>query len=158
MATQSDATAGPAPSQDPPFLVTLPESVKESYPFLLRKASQRITERAHEALTPFGLTLRHYGVLNLVGLEEGQIQRVVGARLGIDRTTVVGLADDLEDAGLLERRRGPDRRSFALYLTERGVAQLWQLRRLIDLVQEEFLAPLSGDEREELRELLLRVL
>ncbi|MCT2590997.1 MarR family transcriptional regulator [Streptomyces sp. N2-109] len=158
MATHSDAAPGYAVGEDPLFLVTLPASVRGSYPFLLRKASQRITERAHEALSPFNLTLRHFGVLNLVDLEEGQIQRAIGAKLGIDRTTIVTLADDLERAGLLERRRGQDRRSFALYLTPQGVAQLRQLRRLIELVQEEFLEPLSTTERETLRELLLRLL
>ncbi|MEY9928648.1 DNA-binding MarR family transcriptional regulator [Catenulispora sp. GP43] len=142
---------------DPLFFVSLPASVRESYVFLARKAAQRVTALAHEALGPFGLTLRHFGVLNLVELEPGQNQRVVGARLGIDRTTVVAVTDDLERAGLLERRRGKDRRSFALYLTPVGVAQLKQLRKLVDLAQEDFLAPLAPDERDTLRELLGRL-
>jgi MarR family transcriptional regulator, lower aerobic nicotinate degradation pathway regulator len=142
---------------DPLFFVSLPASVRESYVFLARKAAQRVTVLAHEALGPFGLTLRHFGVLNLVELEPGQNQRVVGARLGIDRTTVVAVTDDLERAGLLERRRGKDRRSFALYLTPVGVAQLKQLRKLVDLAQEDFLAPLAADERDTLRELLGRL-
>ncbi|MEY9892535.1 DNA-binding MarR family transcriptional regulator [Catenulispora sp. MAP12-49] len=142
---------------DPLFFVSLPASVRESYVFLARKAAQRVTALAHEALGPFGLTLRHFGVLNLVELEPGQNQRVVGARLGIDRTTVVAVTDDLERAGLLERRRGKDRRSFALYLTPVGVAQLKQLRKLVDLAQEDFLAPLAADERDTLRELLGRL-
>ncbi|MFI9810034.1 MarR family winged helix-turn-helix transcriptional regulator [Streptomyces sp. NPDC052301] len=158
MATYSDETLVRPTDGDAAFLVTLPDSVKASYPFLLRKASQRITELAHEALGPFKLTLRHFGVLNLVDLEEGQSQRVIGTKLGIDRTTIVTLTDDLEKAGLLERRRGQDRRTYALYLTELGTAQLRQLRRLIGLVQEEFLEPLAEDERETLRSLLLRLL
>lgn len=158
MVTRKDNAPGLATAEDPLFFVSLPASVRGSYPFLLRKAAQRITERAHEALSPFNLTLRHFGVLNLVELEEGQIQRAIGAKLGIDRTTIVTIADDLEKAGLLERRRGQDRRAFSLYMTPQGTAQLRQLRRLIDLVQEDFLAPLSEADRETLRALLLRLL
>jgi DNA-binding MarR family transcriptional regulator len=150
-----------AQREDPPtrsFLEDLPDAVTNSYPFLLRKAAQRISDRAHEALAPFGLTLRHFGVLNLVGLEEGQNQRAVGNRLGIDRTTIVALVDDLEKAGLLGRHRGEDRRTFVLHLTDKGAGQLRQLRRLVDLVQEEFLAPIDAQERETLRTLLQRIL
>jgi DNA-binding MarR family transcriptional regulator len=36
----------------------------------------------------------------------------------VDRTTVVGVVDDLEDAGFVERRRNPeDRRGYALEAT-----------------------------------------
>lgn len=149
--------AGSAEDDDPLFFVSLPASVRDSYAFLTRKAAQRVTALAHEALGPFGLTLRHFGVLNLVELDPGQNQRIVGAKLGIDRTTVVSVTDDLERAGLLERRRGRDRRSFALFLTPVGAAQLKQLRRLVDLAQEDFLAPLAPDERDTLRELLARL-
>lgn len=153
----STSAARRGEDEDSLFFVSLPASVRESYVFLARKTAQRVTALAHEALGPFGLTLRHFGVLNLVDLEPGQNQRVVGARLGIDRTTVVAVTDDLERAGLLERRRGKDRRSFALFLTPVGVAQLKQLRRLVDLAQEDFLAPLAPDERDTLRELLARL-
>jgi MarR family transcriptional regulator, lower aerobic nicotinate degradation pathway regulator len=158
MTPSSNTTPVQSTDSEAAFLVTLPESVKGSYPFLMRKGAQRITELAHEALQPFNLTLRHFGVLNLVDLDDGQSQRVIGTKLGIDRTTIVGITDDLEKGGLLERRRGQDRRTYALHLTPQGTAQLRQLRRLIELVQEEFLAPLSEPERETLRSLLLRLL
>ncbi|MGW0878317.1 MarR family winged helix-turn-helix transcriptional regulator [Streptomyces sp. NPDC002671] len=158
MTTKREAAKGSTPAADGPPPADLPEAMRTSFPFLLDKGAQRISDLAHESLGAFNLTLRHFGVLNLVGLEEGQIQRAVGARLGIDRTSVVALADDLEKAGLLERRRGADRRAYELYLTPAGAAQLRQLRRLVELAQEDFLAPLDERERAALRSLLLRLL
>ncbi|MFL6163361.1 MAG: MarR family winged helix-turn-helix transcriptional regulator [Jatrophihabitantaceae bacterium] len=126
--------------------------------FLLRKAAQRVTTMAEEMLHPHGLTMRHFGVLSAIEAEPGQNQRGVGERLRIDRTTVVALTDDLESAGLLERRRGSDRRMFALYLTEAGKERLVELKDLTTAVHEQFLTNLSEDERETLRDLLVKVL
>lgn len=92
--------------------------------FLLRKAGQRFTEQAEQALVHLNITLRQFGVLNVVDSEPGINQRMVGQTLRIDRTTIVGLVDDLEQKDLLERRRGADRRTFALYLTDRGTVCL----------------------------------
>ncbi|WP_225830451.1 MarR family winged helix-turn-helix transcriptional regulator [Streptomyces sp. NK08204] len=157
MTTKRDAGKGTA-TADGPSGTDLPEAMRTSFPFLLGQGAQRISDLAHESLGAFNLTLRHFGVLNLVGMEEGQIQRTVGARLGIDRTSIVTITDDLERAGLLERRRGTDRRAYELYLTPAGAAQLRQLRRLVELAQEDFLAPLDERERAALRSLLLRLL
>lgn len=126
--------------------------------FLLRKAAQRVTSMAEDTLHPYGLTMRHFGVLSAIEAEPGQNQRGVGERLRIDRTTVVALTDDLESAGLLERRRGSDRRMFALYLTSDGEARLAELKELTASVHERFLANLSPEEREMLRHLLIKVL
>lgn len=125
--------------------------------FLLRKAAQRVTAMAEAVLSQHGLTMRHFGVLTAIEDEPGQNQRGVGERLRIDRTTVVALTDDLENAGLLERRRGLDRRMFALYLTPVGVERLAELKRLNAEVHDKFLANLSDAERAMLRELLIKV-
>src|SRR2546421_5554196 len=125
--------------------------------FLLRKATQQVTEMTEAELNPLGLTMRHFGVLSVVEAEPGQNQRGVGDRLRIDRTTVVALTDDLEDAGLLERRRGTDRRTFALFLTKTGATRLGELKRLVASVHDRFLDPLSPGERGILRELLMKL-
>jgi DNA-binding MarR family transcriptional regulator len=125
--------------------------------FLLRKAAQQVSTLAEEVLKPLGLTMRHLGVLTAIEAEPGQNQRGVGERLRIDRTTVVALTDDLESAGLLERRRGTDRRMFALHLTEAGKTRLAELEELIGEVQEKFLTNLTDSERNTLRELLIKL-
>lgn len=125
--------------------------------FLLRKATQRVTSMAEVVLNPHGLTLRHFGVLCSVEAEPGQSQRVLGERLRIDRTTVVALIDGSEKAGLLERRRGADRRVFSLHLTEAGENHLSKLKKVVNEVHSEFLAPLSCAEQAMLHDLLLKL-
>ena len=126
--------------------------------FLFREAAQQVTGLAENALQPYGLSLRQLGVLIAIEAEPGQNQREVGERLRIDRTTVVALADDLERAGLLERRRGSDRRMFELHLTAEGAARLAELTELTTAVHDRFLAGLSAEERSTLRRLLVKVL
>lgn len=124
--------------------------------FLLRKAAQRVTALVEAVLAPF--TLRHFGVLSTAAAEPGLNQRLIGEKLRIDRTTIVAITDDLEGAGLLERRRGADRRTFALFLTDIGRARLAELERKVAEVHADFLKPLSAAERTTLRTLLLRLI
>jgi MarR family transcriptional regulator, lower aerobic nicotinate degradation pathway regulator len=151
----SDAVTDEARRPPPP--VGLSPATSVWHAFLLRKATQRITSMAEAVLGPHGLTLRHFGVLCSVEAEPGQSQRVLGERLRIDRTTIVALTDDLERAGLLERRRGVDRRVFSLHLTEVGTTHLSKLKNVVDEVHTEFLAPLSPAEQAMLHDLLLKL-
>jgi MarR family transcriptional regulator, lower aerobic nicotinate degradation pathway regulator len=141
-----------------PLPLDLSPATSVWHAFLLRKAAQRVTSMAEDMLHPHGLTMRHFGVLTAIEAEPGQNQRGVGERLRIDRTTVVALTDDLETAGLLERRRGSDRRMFALYLTPAGEARLTELKELTAAVHDRFLANLTEPERDMLRDLLVKVL
>ena len=97
-------------------------------------------------------------MLSPVRAEPGQTQRILGERLRIDRTTVVALTDDLEQASLLERRRGVDRRAFSLHLTEAGATRLADLEGMIRKVHAEFLAPLSPAEQAMLHNMLLKLM
>lgn len=156
-ATGSVPAQGATEGVEAPSAIELSPAASAWHAFLLRKAAQRVTEMAEAVLGQHGLTMRHFGVLTAIEDEPGQNQRGVGERLRIDRTTVVALTDDLENAGLLERRRGLDRRMFALYLTPAGTERLAELKRLTATVHDRFLANLSPAERAMLRELLIKV-
>jgi DNA-binding MarR family transcriptional regulator len=78
--------------------------------------------------------------------------------LGVDRTVMTYLLDDLEDAGLIERKPDPsDRRARRIVLTEAGRARMCELERQLREVEAALLQPLEPDEREVLRELLRRL-
>lgn len=113
----------------------------------LRHLAQHLARIVETALVPAGITLRHFGLLITIHANPGQNQREIGEMLHIDRTTVVTLADELELAGLIERRRGADRRSFALHLTRAGVARTMQLQAMVEQVHGQFLATLQARER-----------
>jgi len=81
-------------------------------------------ERLAAALLPLGVEVRDFGVLTL--LARGPLsQRQLIDVLGVDKSTMVRVVDDLERQGLVERRRDPhDRRAYAVGLTEAGRQRL----------------------------------
>ena len=101
---------------------------------------------------------RGYLVLATVGQGELSTQLALAQHLGIDRTAMTYLLDDLENAGLLERRPDPsDRRARLVTLTETGLSRLCELQRGLHQAEEGLLEPLAHEERTVLRELLQRL-
>jgi DNA-binding MarR family transcriptional regulator len=85
-------------------------------------------------------------------------QHALGQCVGIDPSSMVATIDELEAKGLVERRRHPnDRRAHALHLTTKGKQTLVRGRELARSAQEELLAPLDAEERQQLHEMLLRL-
>src|SRR5215470_7792391 len=70
---------------------------------------------------PAGLEQRQAGMLVRLAENDGKSQQAIAELLGVNATRMVFLTDELEQLGLVERRRNPaDRRSHALHLTEAG--------------------------------------
>jgi DNA-binding MarR family transcriptional regulator len=85
-------------------------------------------------------------------------QGALADRLGVDRTVMTYLVDDLEKAGLVERRADPlDRRSRRLVATPLGQQRWAETERRLEEVEEQVLAPLVDSERETFRNLLQRL-
>ena len=127
-----------------------------STPFLLKRLGFGVKERVHEALESTGLEGHHHAVLSL--LEEGarETQATIADALGYDRSQLVGLLDELEQQGFIERRRDPnDRRCQMVSLTPAGKDALGRLRSILKRVEKEFLAPLDEEQRKTLHSLLL---
>jgi DNA-binding MarR family transcriptional regulator len=115
--------------------------------------------RVAEAFESIGLTPALFGVLNLLGARKGAIQQEIGAAMGIDPSTMVSLIDQLEAAGLAERRPHPtDRRARAIAITPKGRRLLEKGRQMSMQVEDEVLGGLTAAERRELITLLRRAL
>ena len=79
------------------------------------------------------------------------------SHLPIDRTNLVGLLNELETLGLIERRRSPDdRRRHTVVLTAAGVRRLQEIETTLSTVESRVLAALDDDERATLFALLQR--
>ena len=115
--------------------------------------------RTADVLGEVGLTPALFGLLNVLGVRRGAIQQELGEAMGIDRSTMVSLIDQLEHAGLATRRPSEtDRRARVIAITPKGRRLLQRSRRMIAATEEEVLAGLTPEERGELTVLLRRAL
>ena len=85
-------------------------------------------------------------------------QRELSRTLRVHPSNLVAMIDQLEDSGLIARRRDPrDRRRQQVVLTAAGRRRLEQAQRAAAEAEEELLAPLSAPERQRLHDYLERL-
>jgi DNA-binding MarR family transcriptional regulator len=123
--------------------------------YLLKHAQLRLAGLSGSALAPLRVSGRECAVLIAIDQQAPQSQQEVARRMGVDRTTMVALIDDLENKGLVERRQDPDdRRKNVVALTDAGRTTLRQATAATREAERRFLAALSDDESVMLRKAL----
>jgi DNA-binding MarR family transcriptional regulator len=123
--------------------------------YLLKHAQLQMAELTAKALTPYGIDGRELGVLLVLADHEPASQQQAAHRLDIDRTTMVALLDTLEGKGLVSRHpHADDRRRNVVELTDAGQDTLRRATRASDDAEREFLAPLSPQAAQRLRDSL----
>ena len=128
---------------------------QERVSYLLSAIGAHAKIRFAELLSPLGVQPGHYGVLRRLSTNEGSTQQDVADDMRVRRNVMVGLIDELEARGWVERRRHPvDRRANALHLTSAGKRLLVRCDRIADHLDDELLLAVPGPQRAE----LLRVL
>src|SRR5215469_385428 len=131
---------------------------EEDFAYLLVQLGFHVARQFSERLAPLGLEPRHAGMLFRLAANEGQSQQAIGELIGLNPTRMVFLVDELEQRGLVERRRNAaDRRSYALYLTAQGRDALGQVQAAGSRHQDELGASLTRAERVQLARLLRRL-
>jgi DNA-binding MarR family transcriptional regulator len=106
-----------------------------------------------------GMRLRQFLVLSYLQQRSPSRQQDLCETLMLDANNCVLLLNELEVAGWTMRRRDPeDRRRHVVELTPEGLAALERGRRAQESLEDEILAPLDPDEREQLRSLLRKAL
>jgi DNA-binding MarR family transcriptional regulator len=147
-------------SQTPtqPLPARPPKELVSSTSFLLKRLGWIIKDRMHDAFESTGLNPQHYGVLSLLEEEARETQGSIADALCYDRSHLVGLLDELEEQGLIERRRDPgDRRRHVVTLTPTGKEALTRFRSIVKRFEKDFFAPLDPEQRETLHALLLQL-
>jgi DNA-binding MarR family transcriptional regulator len=126
--------------------------------YLLVQLGFHVARRFSERLAPLGLEPRQFGMLTRLAVNEGRSQQAIGEMMGLNPTRMVFLVDDLEQRGLVERRRNPaDRRSHALYLTELGRAKLREAQQASAGPEGQIGSSLTEQQRGQLTRLLRRL-
>src|SRR6266480_471929 len=134
----------------------LPAELVASSLFLLKRLGFAPKGRSVDEYEGLVLNPYHRAILALLEGSAPETQAEIADALGYDRGTLVGLLDELEERGLVERKRDPeDRRRHVVRLTADGKRTLGQLRALAARLENEFLAPLNAEQRASLHALLL---
>ena len=146
------------PISTSPVLPRLPEELVASATFLLKRLGFSVKDQTMKAYEQTGLHPYHHGILIVLGERSSETQGAIADALGYDRGQLVGLLDELEEHGLVERKRDPnDRRRHVVTMTPAGRRALTKLRALSQRLDASYLAPLADEERETLHALLLRL-
>ncbi|MGW3603378.1 MarR family winged helix-turn-helix transcriptional regulator [Micromonospora sp. NPDC005161] len=116
--------------------------------FLLSWASHALQTEHAAGLAELGISPRAHYVL--AQARTGDLtQRQIGERCGVDKTTMVVTLDQLERAGLAERRPAPtDRRARLVSVTPAGEQILERAQEVVRRIQDELLATLPQQDRE----------
>ncbi|GAA2876896.1 hypothetical protein GCM10010472_38160 [Pseudonocardia halophobica] len=138
--------------------MTTPQRVDADLGWALGRVTRAHLHTAQEVVSGLPGGPRGYQVLAAANDGEVSTQLAIARMLGVDRTVMTYLLDELEGAGLVERRPDPaDRRARRIVLTAAGRERLCELDRRLREAEERLLAPLEPAERDTLRELLRRL-
>ena len=129
-------------------------------PSWLLSASALVGDRlVNEALALEGVRKYHFRVLVALSDDGPLSQADLGRRLSIDRSDMAAVVAELEQRGLVARARDDrDRRRNVVTVTAVGEDALARMDAAIAAAQDELLAPLAAPERQQLTELLTRLL
>ena len=125
---------------------------------LLSLAATRSDRRVHEELTRADARKWHYAALATLEEFGPASQAELSSRTGIYRSDLVTVINELAERGLVERSPNPaDRRQNVVIVTGEGRRRLLELEKLLTGVEKEVLAPLTAAEREQLTQLLAKL-
>ena len=126
--------------------------------FLLAQVGAHAAATFADRLSPLDLTPAHAGLLRMIAVSAGASQQEIADKLRMFPSRLVGLIDQLQERGLVERGPHPDdRRTHALRLTADGQRTIEAIGKIGREHQDALLAALTKQERETLASLLLRV-
>jgi DNA-binding MarR family transcriptional regulator len=126
--------------------------------WLLSVTSHALATEMHAALEELNLTPRAHCVLATAAQGEFT-QTELAQAVGLDKTTMVTTVDELEKAGLAERRPSAhDRRARVIAVTDAGRTMVDEGEKVVARTQDEILSSLPEPERKALVDALTRLI
>jgi MarR family transcriptional regulator for hemolysin len=124
-----------------------PDCLAENLSWLLTQAHFNLVSEIAAAFEPLGVSNRGYHVL-ATALGGEHTQKELAEIIGLDKTTMVVTVDELESAGLAERRpSSTDRRARVITVTKAGDRKVREGQRIVDQIQSDVLTSLPAKER-----------
>lgn len=138
-------------------LVETPD-LEEFIGYNLKRAYVIVQADFRRALGEDGFAPRVFSALSLVVQYPNVTQSGLARMLGIERSGLVAIVDELEGRGLLKRTNVPgDRRVQALVPTQKGKTVYADARATVRAHEEQLLSNLSADEKATLMALLAKI-
>lgn len=135
-----------------------PEQFRHNVGYAIRRAQMRIYDDFYAALADLDTTPTRYTLLLLIRENSGIRSVDLARALGVARSGMVRLIDELEQRGLISREIDrKDRRNQSLVLTGVGGSQLSRMEKAVERHEARVTAGLSESEREKLLTLLWRL-
>jgi DNA-binding MarR family transcriptional regulator len=126
--------------------------------FLMHDVSRLRRIVFDEFMKPLGATRSQWWVLANLSRHDGMIQSDLANVLDLGKAALGGLVDRLESAGFIERRPdGTDRRVKRVYLSQKGIHVVKEMRIRSHEMSERVLDGLSSEQRQALAEMLTTV-
>ncbi|OPG12398.1 MarR family winged helix-turn-helix transcriptional regulator [Microbispora sp. GKU 823] len=136
-----------------------PQLAAERLDIALCRASAAVARAADARAAEEGLGVGQHLVLQMLDAVGPCSQQTLSEELRIDRSVMVSVCDDLEQAGHVRRERNPrDRRSYAVTITDSGRRRLAEAQTSIPAFLEDAFHPLTPEERGQLSVLLGKLL
>jgi DNA-binding MarR family transcriptional regulator len=149
------ATANGAPANGTVEMGLLPSLLG----YQLRLAQRAIFDDFAEAIGELEVSPGLFGMLVVIEANPGLKQTELANAAQLDRSSLVPALDKLEARGLVARRASAeDRRVNGLWLTQDGTALLKKLKQRVARHEQRLAQNLSEAEREQLIDLLQRIL
>ncbi|MFG2092427.1 MarR family winged helix-turn-helix transcriptional regulator [Streptomyces sp. NPDC048612] len=146
---------------DPPDSGALrtPDRLRRRASRLLSQLTARSDRLINVGLAEVDARKWHYAVLASLADYGPGSQAELSGRTGIYRSDMVGVLNELGERDLVERAPDPhDRRRNIITISTRGRRQLRRLDKVLDTLHDDLLAPLNPAERDQLVQLLTRLL
>ena len=132
--------------------------LEDSVGYLLRRAQVLVFQRFFELFAEVDVRPAQYSALTVIQHNPGLSQNQLADALGIKKTNLVAMIDDLERRGLARRKLTEhDRRSYALFLTPKGRTFMVRLHRLDRAVDRRLVQASGSSDRQQLCEALRRI-
>ncbi|MCW3067200.1 MAG: transcriptional regulator, MarR family [Solirubrobacterales bacterium] len=141
----------------PAVPVAAPEPLAENLCWLLSQASYTLSTELTAALEGLGISPREHAVLATARTGE-YTQTALAKMVGVDKTTMVVTLDELEAAGLAERRPSEtDRRARVVVVTAAGEKMVSQAEEIGNGIRDDVLSELPEGERQAFLDALTRL-
>ena len=131
---------------------------QNSFGWMINVVANKASKDFDVELKQHGLSLALWPTLMCLWEEEGITQRDIAAKSKVENSTTTRTLDKLEKLEFVERRADPNsRRSFRIYLTEKGKALEEQLVPIPIRLNKELMNELDAEEQQQMIKLLQKM-